>query len=446
MAVYQYFFLPQNLKKITAEKCLAIAEKKTKELTLLREKINEQWVKYEELVQRYTKDALISPADLKLLERSKKNHLGAYNLILQLQDKILSHYILSAPWFANTSKTKTTQFLSQTEINNFLDVITVLSLSIELSEILHDALDEENFSHSQDKLSEKIEGFAIKVYSLPNNGNDFLNKISMELMHLAIACVSLCACFFMFVTISHFALIAAAVFVCTGLSFFGISGFIQFMNQKTEIVSSLIDIINYFKYQDLKLNFGSIFIEILNKSSSSNHKNITESEDSISPDTEEFESQDDVITFESIYDNPTENFFGWRVESIEPNTGDREKQKNGSSIPSHVGSLKSVEISSNDSSEDEEYEEISCGSKNEQSSCDDCLMSDTSSIQSTRSNGRTPNNDAKMKNSDDEWQWVERPEEEEKKLSDTRSTTFYTPHSKNFGEGKNTDIGHSKRI
>lgn len=421
MAIYQYFFLPQNLKKITEEKCLAITEKKKKELKLLREKINEQLVKDEKLIQKYTKDGLISSPELSLLEQSKKNRLGAYNLILQLQDKILSNHILSAQWFPNTSKTKTTRVLSQTEINNFLDVITVLSLSIEISEILYGALDEKNVSHPQDELSEKIEHFAMKVYSLPNNGNDFLNKISTELMHLAIACVTLCTCFFMFATISHFALIAAAVYVCTGLSFFGISEFIQFTNQKTENVSLLIDIINYFKYQDLKFNFDSISMEIPNKSFLSNTGNLDSSENSILSYTEGFELHNLDLRFESIYIDSEENslnntddiirlalkFSGrTRVDSNEP---DRH------SIPSQLGSLKS-DISSDES------DDFLCG-PNVLLNCADYFMSDNSSIESKGSNGKTPNNHVTTKDSEEEWEFVGAPVEATT-LSDNKLVMF----------------------
>jgi hypothetical protein len=447
MDIYQYFFLTQNLEKITVENCLAFTEKKKKELILLREKITEQLVKDENLIQKHTKDGLISSTDLNLLEQSKKNRLSAYNLILQLQDKILSNHILSAPWFANTSKTKTTQFLSQTEINNFLDVITILSLSIEISEILHDAIDEKNFSHPQDKLSEKIEHFAMKVYSLPNNGNDFLNKISMELMHLAIACVGLCAYFFIFVTISHFALIAAAVFVCTGLSFFGISGFIQFMNQKTEVVSSLIDIINYFKCQDLKFNFGSVFMEIPNKSYLSNQRNITRSglltiepEAPISPDPKEFETEfeteNEEFTFGLIYGNSEEsplddtvNLTRLALKSIKRDSLDGGEQEDRNTIPPNVGSLKLVEMSSNGSNEyaedeeDEGYEEISYGKENIQFNDDDWLISDTSSTQSNRSK---TGNDAEIEDLGYKWECVGVPGKV--RLSDNRSTMFYSQH------------------
>lgn len=262
MNIHRYLFPTQNLKKISADNYLAITKKKKLQLEGLLKKINSGLHKHTQLIEKLRKDALIAPEELKLFEKSNKSRTALYQLILQLQYKVFSNPILSHPRFP--SRSKTAKLLTQTEINNYLDVINTLSLSIEISEILHGMLYNKDYMQQQSNLPTKIDQLAMKVHFLPNNSNDFLTTINTELMHLAVACASLSICFFLFAAISHGALVAAAVFLCTGLHFFGISVSIHFMNQKTEIVSLLINIVDHFKFQDLKFDYDSIFYQILN--------------------------------------------------------------------------------------------------------------------------------------------------------------------------------------
>ena len=261
---YRHLFPHENLKQISAENYLAITREKKEKLETLLKKISFGLNKHSQLIKKLNKDGYIDPIDLKLFEKANINRTALYQLILQLQHKVFSNQILSHRPFRRTSNT--TKLLSHTEINSHLDVINNLSLSIEISEILYKVLYDKSSTNQHSELSRKINQLAMKVYSLPNSSNDLLTNISTELMHLALACVSLSICFFLFAAISHGALVAAAVFLCTGLQFFGISVCIQFMTQKTEIVSLLVDIIDHVKYQDLKFDYDSIFFQLVRAS------------------------------------------------------------------------------------------------------------------------------------------------------------------------------------